>query len=208
MAETDEAKFDLHILKHLLQPSYLSATIAVATTLVAIGTVVLARLYLSTGWLADSLRTIASSDQHLFSQGANDGGSPFNTVLLFLFWAGIGLVVYFIVIGFVQMISEIRELEQEMNYVHTNRRSALLNYLERLVARCIGLGLLFITAAIYLKLLLPFVLSALSVAEFTLSDLLASCFAILFLLIVTHLLAVLLRVVALRPRLFTAEIES
>jgi len=208
MAETDEAKLELHILKHLLQPSYLSATIAVLTTVIAVGSVVVSKLYISTGWLADVLRTISSSDQQLFSGGTGNGDSPFNVVLLFLFWSCVGLTVYFIVIGIMQAVREVRELEQEMDFVHTNRQAVLRNFIERLAARFAGLVLAFVTIAIYLKTILPYGLTTVSTATLTIGGILATALAIVILLVTMHLIAVLLRVVALRPRLFTSEIEA
>lgn len=208
MAETNDTKFELHILKHLLQPSYLSATIAVLTTLIAVGSVVMSRAYLATGWLADALHTVATSNQSLFAHSTGDGSSPFNAVLLFLFWALLGLATYFMVIGMVQAVGEVRELGQEMTYVHTDRKAILLNYLERLLARFGGLALLFITTAIYLKLVLPFALWAVGTTRLTLLNLLVAVVSVFFLLLTMHLLTVLLRVIVLRPRLFTAEIEA
>lgn len=208
MADTDEAKLELRILKHLLQPSYLSASIAVLTVLVTIGSVVISQLYLSTGWLADALRTIATSDQHLFSRGTGDGSSPFNAVLLFLFWAGVGLVIYFMVVGTVQALREYRELEQQMNFVHTDRRTILRNFGERFAARFLGLVLTFVMAALYLKIVVPYALTTVEAARFDVVGIVTTIVAVIILLLAVHVLAVLLRIVALRPRLFTAEIET
>jgi hypothetical protein len=208
MADTNEVKLDLRILKHLLQPSYLSATIAVLTTLVAIGSGVVSRLYLSTGWLADVLRTVTNSDQQVFSSSTNDGGSPLNAVLLFVFWSCVGLSVYFLVIGLVQAVREVRQLEQEMTFVHTNRRIILQTFFFRLITRIAGLVLVFVTAAIYLKTILPYGLTTVAVVELNLGGILTSVLATSISLITIHLLAVLLRIVALRPRLLTVEIEA
>jgi len=208
MADTDEAKLELRILKHLLQPSYLSATIAVLTTLIAIGSGVVSRLYLSTGWLADVLRTVTNSDQQVFSSSTSDGGSPLNAVLLFVFWSCVGLSVYFLVIGLVQAVREVRQLEQEMTFVHTNRRIILQTFFFRLITRVAGLVLVFVTAAIYLKTILPYGLTAVAAVELSLGGILTIVLATSISLVTIHLLAVLLRIVALRPRLFTAEIEA
>jgi hypothetical protein len=208
MADTDEAKLELRILKHLLQPSYLSATIAVLTTLIAIGSGVVSRLYLSTGWLADVLRTVTNSDQQVFSSSTSDGGSPLNAVLLFVFWSCVGLSVYFLVIGLVQAVREVRQLEQEMTFVHTNRRIILQTFFFRLITRVAGLVLVFVTAAIYLKTILPYGLTAVAAVELSFGGILTIVLATSISLVTIHLLAVLLRIVALRPRLFTAEIEA
>jgi len=60
----------------------------------------------------------------------------------------------------------------------------------------------------YLKTILPYGLTTVAVAEFDLNGILTTILAIIILLITVHLVAVLLRIVALRPRLFTAEIEA
>jgi hypothetical protein len=208
MAETNETQLDRRILKHLLQPSYLSGTIAVLTTALALGSILVSKAYLSSGWLAATLQTISNSDQGLFSRSTGDGSSPFNVVLLFLFWACVGLSVYFLVIGIAQAAKEVRELEQEMNFVHTNRRAILRNFVGRLLVRFAGLVLMFITAAIYLKSILPYGLTTISAASLDAEGILTSLLAAFILLVTMHLLAVLLRAVALRPRLFTAEIET
>lgn len=208
MVGTNELQFEIRVLKHLLQPSYLSGSIVVLLAVLVVGSAVVSNIYLSTGWLADTLRTISNSDNHLLKGSTGDGSSPINVVLLFVFWAFVGLAVYFLVIGLGQALKEAREIEQEMNYVHGNRKAALRNFVQKLVTRVVGLTLIFVTVSIYLKTLLPYALSTARTTDLDLHGIFNIFVTGLVLVLVTHILVVLLRLVALRPRLFTSEIEA
>lgn len=206
MAETNETQFELRLLGTLLKPSYLSGTIAVLSTLLIIGSALLARAFWSSGWLPDTLRTVSASNNQLFQNKTGDGSSPFNVVLLFLFWACVGLTVYFIVIGIAHAAAEAKELEQEMTFVHGNRKQIIKNFAERLLTRIVGLVLAFVAVALYLKNLVPYgVTTARGVTTSPWSIALVVLAAV-SLLVMMHLITVLLRLVALRPRLFSAEI--
>ncbi len=207
MAKTNDVQFELHLLAKLVKPSYLSGTIAALSTLLIVGSALISKAYLSSGWLADTLKTIASSDNQLFKNRTGSGDSPINVVLLFMFWAGIGLAVYFLVIGIAHAANEAKELEQEMNFVHSNKQAIIHNFVQKLAARLTGLVLLFGTVSLYLKMLVPHSLETIHDTTNQPKSILTAVLITLALLLVVHLIAVLLRVIALRPRLFSAEID-
>ncbi|CAN5417564.1 hypothetical protein BH09PAT4_BH09PAT4_02400 [soil metagenome] len=206
MSETNETQFELRLLGTLLKPSYLSGTIAVLSTLLVVGSALLAKAFWTSGWLADTLRTVSDSNTHLLQNRTGDGDSPFNVALLFLFWASVGLAVYFVVIGIARAVAEAKELEREITFVHGDRKKIIRNAVKRLVIRVSALALMFVAIALYLKNLVPYSLT--SARDVTASpwSIILVVLAAISLLVMMHLIAVLLRVVALRPRLFTPEI--
>lgn len=207
MATTNETEIELHLLAKLLRPSYSSGFLAVLSTLIIVGSAFVSKLYLSAGWLADTLRTISDSDTALLEQHSGDGSSPFNVVLLFMFWSFVGLGVYFIVIGIASGIKEGKEISDELNYVHTNRVKIIQTFFERLAIRAVGLVLLFVIVSLYLKRMIPFSIESVRAVNSDFRSIVTLLIAIIGLLTMVHLTAILLRMIALRPRLFSAEIE-
>jgi hypothetical protein len=207
MADTSELQFERHLLGKLLIPSYLSGSVAVLSTLTLLGSVLLTKLYWSHGWLADTLQTVGKSNSHLLQHDTGDGSSSVNMALLFLFWGCVGLAVYFLVIGLSRAAKEAKELEEEISFVHGNRKVLLKSFAQKFAARLGGLVLTFITIALYTKIVLPYGLQTVRAAQPDIHGVLFSLVAALLMLLTVHLLAVFLRAVFLRPRLFSTEIE-
>jgi len=211
MAETDETQFERRLFHHLLIPSYLSALTTIGAALLIVGAALLTRLYWSTGWAATSVRTIADSNRYVLhnwgTSQTNDGSSTLSAILLFIFWALVGLAVYFFVAGLFRAAGEARQLEQEVStYVHRNRDAIIRNFAERMLTRIVGLCLLFLVVTLYLRELIPFGLTAGRAAALAASPILSVVSAFCLLVVGGHLITILLRLVALRPRLFSADI--
>lgn len=208
MTETSEEEIERALLKSLLTPSYVSATVAIGSILVLVGSALLSRFYWSSGWLASILQTVRDSNQHLLQFNTGAGDSPFNVVLLFLFWSCIGLAVYFVIIGIVHALGEARELGEEMNYVHTNRRAILTTFLVRTLVRGVGLVLLFVSVAVLFKVAIPYVIASIMAVTLSAGDILLVLLGVCILLLVLHMITVVMRAIALRPRLFSVEISE
>lgn len=206
MAETNETQFQLHLLGTLLKPSYMSSTTVLIITLGTVVTAAISKIYWSGGWLADAFQTIATSNGQLFKNSVGNGDSPFNGVLLFLFWAFVGLMVYFFVVGVAHAIQEARELHEEIGAVNSNRRTILRTFVERLGIRLVALTMLFVTMSLYFKSLLPYAITSIRTVSADVWQVASVCLAVIGLVAAGHLITILLRAVALRPRLFTSEI--
>lgn len=211
MAETDERQFEQRLLGHLLRPSYLSAMVAIGSALIILGSALVTRLYGANGWAANIVRTVTDSNRYVFANfgGAqtNDGGSTLNAILLFLFWALVGLMVYYFVVGLFRAASEARELEQEVNvYVHRNRYAVIRNFAERMLTRIAGLSLLFLVMVLYLTRVIPYSLTVGHSISLEPIHIISVAVAFALLVVMVHLITVLMRLVALRPRLFSVDI--
>lgn len=206
MAANNENQLELRLFGHLLTPSYLSATLAIGSTLLLIGSALVSRLYWSDGWIASSLQTISESNNYIFAGRTGSGDSTINAVLLFLFWACVGLAVYFLAMGVVRAASELGQLEREVNYVHSDRRAVMRTFVGRMLIRLLSLAMLFAVASLYVKIALPYALSVARSAKPTIASGLEVVLGGIFLILILHVVAVVLRAIALRPRLFSDDI--
>jgi len=185
--------------------------VAIGSALIILGSALVTRLYGANGWAANIVRTVTDSNRYVFANfgGAqtNDGGSTLNAILLFLFWALVGLMVYYFVVGLFRAASEARELEQEVNvYVHRNRYAVIRNFAERMLTRIAGLSLLFLVMVLYLTRVIPYSLTVGHSISLEPIHIISVAVAFALLVVMVHLITVLMRLVALRPRLFSVDI--
>lgn len=206
MAELNEQQHDRRLIGDLLKPSYLSAALAGGSAIIITGAAIVSRLYWSSGWLADTLRTIRDSNKYVLDGHTGSGDSPINKILLFVFWACVGLAIYFLAVGIVRAVGEVRELEEESSYLHNDRRAIMRNFVTRFLIRVGALVLLLVVVWLYLREVLPYVLSATKLSGVTAQSLLTYVAGFGLLIVMAHLLTILLRALALRPRLFSADL--
>lgn len=133
-----------------------------------------------------------------------------NNAPLFLFWAGIGIVVYFFAVSIMGALSSAVEMEQELEYVNAPRERLIKAAALKTVIRLVLLGLWLAYLQLFLHILLPYVLGAAHVAA-TSTRTVGMLYAmlavgILFLSIQGHV--TLIRLVALRTRIFGSAAEA
>jgi hypothetical protein len=200
------------IIDKLLTPSWLSALVAVAGGFaVSVGVIVAFSFNNSqvqqqlTAWQDTSASVLTLPGQ---APPGSDNNSLQNTWPLLGFWAVIGLVVYFVVEEGIKTFHNADELRKELNYVHARRdlmiKSQAISILIRLAASVV---LIFFIETFF-KRVIPYSITA---AHASLSDLksfnaglyvlLSFCMIALSL----HLLTLLLRLAAGRPRLFSTS---
>lgn len=206
MAELNEQQHERRLIGDLLKPSYLSATLAGGSAIVITGAAIVSRLYWSDGWLADTLRTVRDSNKYVLDGHTGSGDSPINKILLFAFWAAVGLAVYFLAVGIVRAIGEVHELEEESGYLHSDRRAIMHTFVTRLLIRLGALVLLLVVIWLYLQRVLPYVLSTTKLAGVTARSILSYVVGFLLLIVMAHIITMLLRALALRPRLFSDDL--
>jgi hypothetical protein len=130
--------------------------------------------------------------------------SLLNTVPMLLTWAAVGLVIYYLSVSIGQSMARTVDLREQMEYVHSSRqelmRQATRNTLVRLAAVIAWFVLIKLTIGVFV----PYALAAASIAGDSLSFASAGyallAMAILFGTVQLH--AIVLRLIALRPRLF------
>jgi hypothetical protein len=205
MANT-EMQQDARLLKQLFIPSYLSVAICALLTVIIMGAAGLSKLTSAHGWLAETLKTISESDHHLLQLSSGDGGDKLSLVLLFAFWACVGLVVYYVVVGLARSVAEVGEIGRELGYVNTSRRALITSVIGRLGIRILAAAGLFVALALFLKFAIPFAISVVEAGSMQASSILAIMFAAAIVLVTSHLVVIMARLTALRPRLFSATI--
>lgn len=206
MAEINEAQFERRLLLLLLRPSYISALVAILIVVLVLGSAVLTALYWSDGAIASALQSISASNQSIIENDQTTGESPVSAVLLFLFWALIGLAVYYVVIGIAHALSEVREVRASISDVNANRASFLRTFAEKTGTRLLGLVLLFTAVALLLRTVLPYSLQLGQTLTLDIQSFGLLILSGVMLLVVLHVITIAMRLIVLRPRLFSSEI--
>lgn len=194
----------------LLTPSWLVSVLATTVAIVATAGVIVASRYQGSQ-LRQIFFEVQSSDPSASAGGiyrditANVSDNQFLGALpLLLFWAGIGLIVYFVAIAIAKAFGEIVEISNEFDYVHVSRRDLIRQELLKLgirVSAVIG-WLIFIKLTI--AVFMPYALAAANIASQSLSfeSVLYVLLSVAVIYVVISIHAVFLRLIALKPRLF------
>jgi hypothetical protein len=193
----------------LLKPSGVSGLLVVMASLLIVIGVISVRDYGSSDLHqllqthGQSQPTVSSSYQTLsnhFSVSVVVSDIP-----LLIFWGGVGAVAYSFAVAVFKTVRNAIDFRLELDYVHANRRSLLRVAIERLILRAIVLGFWLLYMRYTAHVILPYAMAIIRAASSRTSWLLAlGHWALAFGLLVAclHLHIILLRLVALRPRLF------
>jgi hypothetical protein len=125
----------------------------------------------------------------------------------FMLWVLIGLVVYAVTEGLINLIKDLVEIKKETKYVHALESHVYKSVLKRLTVRMGFVLLIVIYVSIFSNRILPFCVKLLQVAAYALTNPLSILYIILalsILLVVFHGLVVLLRFYSLRPRVLSS----
>lgn len=133
------------------------------------------------------------------------GNPTLNKVLFFVFWLIIGLIVYTIFTGLGKYLSELKDVVVESRYVNAPRGATRQHMIIRLLLRLIGISLVFVYFVFFYNIFLPFAIlcSRISFSELpNLNGWMYAGLAVAELMLSLHIMLILLRFTALRPRLF------
>lgn len=216
MSQTNAQAFELKLFARLLHPSITSVAVSLLLALGTIGSVLLPHLYTWSGLNTDVSRiTTVTDTQTGKSLTAYDqindrlADVPFlASVPLFMFWAFVGLTAYYLVAGIVTSFSQIRKIEEELGYIHSNRREIIRTTLIRLLIRVAALAALVALQQVFVGVLLPYALAAAAAALTTtaLNGTLYLVLSVAVLLCTFHVATILVRLIALKPRVFGGDI--
>lgn len=153
--------------------------------------------------------TITSSQTSLAQFNDRVFGNPLlNKILFYCAWLLVGCLVYIAVTAIIAFGSESVEAVEELNYVHAQRGRMERFFLSRLAVRLLAIGLEVVYFLTFIKLILPYSVYAAHVGinqAHLGSGLLYIAASIVVLLISWHIHVVLLRLAALRTRLFDSD---
>ncbi len=207
------SKADLDALGRLLTPSWLSGCLTLLVCLAVVsGTVAMLR-YQGSSWqllLAEQQRSSLSMNLTTLESRVDSNRLVSNLPLL-IFWAGIGLIVYFLIMAVADAFRHVVELEQEIQYVHADRgrmiRQALLHVALRIFFLIIWVPYIQLT----LHLLLPYVIALAYAGSGELGWLYNSAYlvgAVIIGFLSLHLHVILARLLAFKPRIFGQTIQT
>ena len=207
------AKIDRRLFGMLLTPSWLSGSMVVLIScLDCLAVVVLPRYQASSvrlDFLAYSAGQLSTTYQqvnsHLFSN------SLFGNLPLLIFWGLVGLVVYLFAANIFTALYEAAELKAELDYVHADRHKLLWRPVQNLLLHLAVLLVWGVYILFFFHHVLPYSVATAIVGSGQLGTLQTSSYALLGIVIMAvalHIHIVLLRLLLLRPRLFSSSLYA
>ena len=193
----------------LVTPSSISALICIVVSLLFGLSVILVNRYQASSLRLEYLfyqKHRAPSSNHLVGNLLSN--HFLNDLPLLIFWALIGVVIYLIAADIVRTVISANELREEMAYVHVNRSTLLRTVLEQLIIRVIVLAIWIPYIQFFFHTILPYGVSAAIVASGGTLVTIPSYLVLSVLVIAAglHVNLVLLRLLFLRPRLFSSQL--
>lgn len=129
---------------------------------------------------------------------------------LFLFWAGIGVIVYFFAVSIAGAFGSAVEMERELEYVNAPRQRLIRVAALHTIIRLVMLGGWIVYLQVFLRILLPYSLGAAHVATTSpiLSAVVYGALSVVILSASLHIHLIMLRLIFLRTRLFGSSVEE
>jgi hypothetical protein len=196
----------------LFTPSWLSFIIAVVSGLTLTLSVIASVTYQSSPL---RLEVIAYKSTHGTTYHVTQTGilaNPFIANLpLIAFWAIVGIAVYFFTINTFRAISSTAALKEELDYVNVNRHDLVLSAVEQLAVHIVVLVLWVAYLVFFLHVIIPYCINVAIVAAGDIGALQAlgyALFATIVMMVAMHIHAVFLRLLVLRPRVFSSSSYS
>ena len=207
-----ERRHDRQLLRLLITPSWISGLTCLLLS-VAAAVVILVQGHYEGSELQRQLYAWQQSDgggwlQLVAGQQSAQVSRILNTAQLFIFWYAVGLVLYALVSALYKAVQEIRELRDDLHYVNNSHaqvwRAALAQFMRQIGALFAWLVLVAAT----LKVVVPYTLGTVDVANEYLPEpeaiglIIAAPLVLAFCL---HLHVVLIRLFLGRPRIWHSE---
>lgn len=219
-ANVNSRDYDARLFAQLLKPSLLSGLTCLLVSFFAVIGLVVATNYQGSSFQQDVLgfqnrnnQTEQSVEEDFsvtddYGQ-INDNFADSNLVRnipVMAFWMFVGTLVYFVVTGVAGAFSTAREIGDELHFVHARRKELLQEVYIKSGIRLGALVLWFGYVTIFFRIIVPYVLAAAHVGgNLSLKTapylLLAFVIAVLSL----HIHSIMLRLVVLRPRVFSQD---
>lgn len=121
---------------------------------------------------------------------------------VFLFWATVGLMIHYILSGFIKATADAKEIKATLGYVHVKKSDVYRALIARSAIRVTAAVLFIMALSAFKQFALPYALAAVaSINTLTLQSGVYAIVAVSVLMMSFYILTVLLRWVLLRPRL-------
>ena len=191
----------------LLSPSALGSVIYLVASLSLVLSVIFINRYRSSSL---KLQYQYYQSHHTISNSYLTGSILQNSVVkdlpLVLFWALVGVVVYLIGFDVIKTLRSAVELREELNYVHVHRLSLIKDVFTKFAVRVVAIGLLLPCLLIFFHRIIPYCIkiAILTTAAGNLVGVIGyTVLAIIVASAAIHINLILIRLVFLKPRLFS-----
>lgn len=222
---SDSKDYDIRLFAELLRPSTLSGLICVLISLLTVAGVVAMTNFQGSSFQQDlfglqlrveqeRLSTAGIEEEFSLSEdyGAiNDNFANSNMVRnipVMAFWMSVGILVYFLVTGIAGALASAKDIGDELNYVHAKRNELLRVVFIKLAIRLATLVIWLLYIMAFFRILIPYALAAANIGGSTIMTFGGILYALLSFAILAfslHLHVILVRLVVLRPRLFSKD---
>ena len=203
------------ILGYLLRPSWFSGLVSILVSTGVVLGAVLTFVHYNGSTLSGNLRQLLDLHGQVVTPSVNSTyqtlGNNFSSnvlisdIPLFIFWAGVGLVVYSFTTNIFGALRNVAELGAQLGYVNANRRELVTAALEHLLIRATVLVAWLLFMRYTAHVLLPYVIAVAHAGLGNIPTITAAGYMLwgIFLLAVClHLHTILLRLLLLKPRVF------
>lgn len=197
----------LKLIGELLTPSWLSGLICVVAGLAVVMSSFAIMHY--NGSSIQFLRQNESAKQSVITQNSDsvstnlDDNRFVSNAPLLVLWAGVGLLVYFLLAQVMKTFSHAADLEHSLDYVHVNRQKLIHQELLKFAVRAVILVAWFLYIQFTIHILIPYVVALAYAASGDLGWLTDTVYlagAACLMIIGMHIHVVMLRLLLLRPR--------
>lgn len=224
-ANATSKDYDLRLFAQMLKPSTLSALVCLLLSFFVVAGVVAMTRYQGSSFQRDVLGFQERKEKDRQTEFAGENFEDFSVsedynqindtfadsnlvrnIPVMAFWMFVGTLVYFLVTGIAGAIGGARDLGDELHFVHARRKELLAEVYTKSAIRFGALLIWLGYITLFFRIILPYVLAAAHVSadlSFKFAPYLLLSFLVLALGL--HIHAIMVRLVALRPRLFAQE---
>lgn len=204
--------YDWRLFLQLLKPSATSAITCILASLFVVAAIVGYINYQGSGFQYEFSQAQVRNQEEVFVDEYGyvvedfEQNNMLDKIPVMVFWMFVGTLVYFLVTGIAGAISSAGEINNELHYVHVHRKALLREVYIKTTIRLVILGLWLGYIILFFKFLLPYVIAAAHVGAGNITTFMGILYALLamFILAVSlHMHVIMVRLVALRPRLFS-----
>lgn len=202
-----ETNFDSRLIVLILLPSWLSSSIAMVAGIgVGVGTLLVS--HYQTSSLRLELLNYDFTHTATYQAFVTTTSSGFlGDLPLLLFWVLIGLVLYLFAINIIRAIRNQLELNQELSYVHVNRRKLIWTAVEHFMIRLIIVLIWVSYTLFFFRTIVPYCGTAALAGSGEASIWLSAGFvltSILVMVVAVHIHTILLRLFLFKPRVLSS----
>lgn len=201
-----ETKINNRLLGFLVTPSLLSGVFVAFISLGLVLAIIISGQLSGSNIRQEYLNYQAAKTTTTTSDYAPDNTTQalISSAPLMVFWSLIGVVVYLLAVNIITAIQHAKEVQDELDYVNTNRKGLLKTVAVHFLIRCVVVAVWIPYILFFLHWVIPYVLTAANAGSMlTFDGIGVAALAILILAVSLHIHVVFARLLLLKPRIFS-----